>query len=77
MYNNAGSVDINCEAVSALSSVCRFNDNVMNTSSLQSVSNDRALDDKSQKCSVSNHYHHNDRRRSVAFRVAANDKQCN
>ena len=70
-------MDINCEAVGALNSVCRFNDNLMDTFSLQSFSDDIALDNRSHKCSISNCYHRNNRRRSVAFQVTATDKQCN
>ena len=64
-YVNIGSLDVNTEAVSALSSARLLNTNI----TLQHLDNDGASDGRAVKCCISKCYHQNNSRRSVALRA--------
>ena len=72
---NTGSVDVNIEAVSALSNAHQLNNYLVDNSTLECFINDRASDDRAVKCSISNHYHHNGRRRLVAVEATTTNNQ--
>ena len=73
---NINSVDINIEAISALSSAHQLNNCSINNSTLKCFINDGASDDRAVKCCVSNHYRHNGRRRFVAVKDTETNNQC-
>ena len=73
---NTGSVDVNVEAVSALSNAHQFNNCLVDNSTLVCFINDEASDDRAVKCCISNHYHHNGRRRLVVVEVTATNSKC-
>ena len=73
---NTGSVDINIEAVSALSSAYQLNNCLVDNSTILSSINDGASDDRADKCCISNHYHHNVRRHFVTLEATTIDMQC-
>ena len=68
---NTGSVDVNIEAVSALSNAHQLNNYLVDNSTLECFIIDGASDDRAVKCCISNHYHHNGRRRSVLVETTA------
>ena len=72
---NTGSVDVNIEAVSALSNAYQLNNCLVDNSTLEYFINDGASDDRAVKCCISNHYHHNGRRRSVAVETTATNSK--
>ena len=59
---NTGSVDINIEAVSALSNTLQLNNCLVDNPILECFINDGASDDRAVKCCISSHYHHYRRR---------------
>ena len=65
-------MDINTEAVSALSNVHQL---IADKSILEAFANDGALDDRAVKCSIDDHYLHNGRRHFTALKVAATSNQ--
>ena len=73
---NTGSVDINIEAASALSSAHQVNNCLVDNSTVECFINDGASDDRAVKCCISNHYHHNGRRRLVALKSTETNHQC-
>ena len=74
---NTGSVDVNIEAVSALSNAHQLNNCLVDNSTLEYSINDGASDDRAVKCcSISNHYHHNGRRRLVVVEATATNSKC-
>ena len=73
---NTGSVDVNIEAVSALSSAHQLNNCLVDNSTVECFINDGASDDRAVKCCISNHYHHNGRRRLVVVEAIATNNQC-
>ena len=73
---NTGSVHVNIKAVSALSNAHQVNDCLVDNSTHECFINDEASDDRADKCCISNHYHHNDRRRLVAVEDIAINNQC-
>ena len=75
-YIKTGGVDVNVEAVSALSSAHQMNNCLVHYSTLEYFINDGASDDRAVKCCISNHYHHNGRRRLVVVEVATKNNQC-
>ena len=72
---NTGSVDVNIEAVSALSNVRQLNNCLVDNSAVECFINDRASDDRAVKCCISNHYLHNGRRRLVVVEATATNTQ--
>ena len=76
VLHNTGSVDVNIEAVSALSSAYQTNNCLVDNSILECFINDGASDDRAVKCCVSNHYHHYSRRRFVAVEDTETNNQC-
>ena len=73
---NTGSVDVNIEAVSALSDAHQLNNCLINNSTLECFINDGASDDRAVKCCISNHYHRNGRRRLVVVEAIATNSKC-
>ena len=73
---NTGSMDVNIEAVSALSNAHQLNNCLVDNSTVECLINDGASDDRAVKCCISNHYHYNGRRRIVVVEATAEDKQC-
>ena len=73
---NTGSVDVNIEAVSALSNAHQLNNCLVVNSMVECSISDGASDDRAVKCCISNHYHHNGRRRLVVVEATAIDNQC-
>ena len=73
---NIDSVDINIEAISALSSVHQLNNCLVDNSTLECFINDGASDDRAVKCCISNHYCHNGRRRFVAMEDTKANNKC-
>ena len=73
---NTGSVDVNIEAVSALSNAHQLNNCLVDNSTLEYSINNEASDDRADKCCISNLYHHNDRRRLVAVEDITSNNQC-
>ena len=73
---NTGSVDVNIEAVSALSNAHQLHNCSVDNSTLEYFINDGASDDRAVKCCISNHYHHNGRRLVVVEATATNN-HCN
>ena len=73
---NTGSVDVNIEAVSALSNAHQLNNCLVDNSTVECFINDGASDDRAVKCCISNHYHHNGRRRLVVVETTATDNHC-
>ena len=71
---NAGSVDVNIEAVRVLSNAHQLNNCLVDNSTLECFINDGASDDRAVKSCVSNHYHHNSRRRLVLVEATATSK---
>ena len=73
---NTGSVDVNIEAVGALSNAHQLNNCLVDNSTLECYINDGVSDDRAIKCcSISNRYHHSRRRRSVAVTTTATNNQ--
>ena len=72
---NTGSVDVNIEAVSAVSKAHQLNNSLVDNSTLEYSINDGASDDRAVKCCNSNHYHHNGRRRLVVVEATATNNQ--
>ena len=72
---NTGSVNVNIEAVSALSNAHQLNNCLVDNSTLEYSIDDGASDDRSVKCCISNHYHHNGRRRLVVVTNTATNNQ--
>ena len=72
---DTGSVGVNIEAVSALSNAHQLNNCLVGNSTLECFINDEASDDKAVKCCISNHYHHNGRRRLVDVEASATNNQ--
>ena len=72
---NTGSVDVNIEAVSALSNAHQVNNCLVGNSTLDCFINDGASDDRAVKCCISNHYHHNGRRRLVIMEATTTNNQ--
>ena len=72
---NTGNVNINTEAVSALSSAHQLNNNY---STLECFINGGASDDRAVKCSISSRYHHNGRGSIVVVEATAttNEGKC-
>ena len=60
------------KAFSALGNI--HHQHLVNNITLQTSAKNGASDGKADKCSVSDHYHHNQRRRYVAFQAI--DKPC-
>ena len=73
---NTGSVGVSVEAVSALNSAHQSNNCLADISTLECFINDGASDDRAVKCCVSDHYHHNDRRRVAVVEATATNNQC-
>ena len=73
---NTGSVDVNIEAVGALSNDHRLVDYLVDNSTLECYINDGASDDRAVKCCISDHYHHNGRRKLVVVEATATDSKC-
>ena len=73
---NTGSVDVNIEAVSALSDAHQLNNCLINNSTLECFINDGASDDRAVKCCISNHYHRNGRRRIVVMETIDTNSKC-
>ena len=73
---NTGSVDINIEAVSALSNAHQLNNYLVNNSTLECFINDGASHDRAVKCCISNHYHHYGRRQFVIVKDIGANNQC-
>ena len=71
---NTGSVDVNIEAVSALSNAHQLNNCLVDNSTLECFINDGASDDRAVKCCIRNHYHHNSRRSVIVEANATNSK---
>ena len=74
LYIITGNVDVNIEAVSALSNAHQLNK--VDNSILECFINEGASDDSAVKCCISNHYHHEGRRRFVTLEAAATNNQC-
>ena len=72
---NTGSVDVNIEAVSALSNAHQLNNCLVDNPTFECFINDGASNDRAVKCCISNHYHHNGRRRLVAVTTTATNNQ--
>ena len=70
---NTGSVHVNAEAVGALNNAHQLNNCFVDNYILD---NDGASDDRAVKCCISNHCHHNSRRRLVAVKATATNDQC-
>ena len=66
-------MDVNIEAVSALSNAYQLSNCLVDNSTLECFINDGASDDRAVKCCISNHYHHR-RRIVVAEATATNSK---
>ena len=64
------------EAVSALSNAHELNNCLVDNSTVDCFINDGASHDRAIKCCISNHYHHNDRRRFVAVEDTETNNQC-
>ena len=73
---NIGIVDVNIEAVSALSNAHQLNKCLVNNSTVECFINDGASDDRAVKCCISNHYHRNGRRRLVVVEATATNSKC-
>ena len=73
---NTGSVNVNIEAVSALSNAHQLNNCLVDNSTLECFINDGASDDRAVKCCISNHYHCDGRKGSVVVEDTASDNQC-
>ena len=73
---NTGSVDVNIEAVSALSNAHQLNNCLVDNSTVECFINDGASDDRAVKCCISNHCCHNGRRRLAVVEVTATDYRC-
>ena len=73
---NIGSVDVTTEVVSTLSNAHQLNNCLVDNSTLKCFIDDGAPDDRAVKCCVSNHYHHNGRRRLVGVANAATNSEC-
>ena len=69
-----GYVDINVEAMGALSNVYHL-DNCSQDNSLYSYLNNGALEDRADQCSFSNHCYHNSRKRAI-LQGSTTDKPC-
>ena len=69
-------MDINIEAVSALSNAHQVNNCLVDNSILECFINDGASDDRAVKCCISNHYHHYGRRRFVTVEDTEINHQC-
>ena len=72
---NTGSMDVNIEAVSALSNVRQLNNCLLDNSAVECFINDGASDNRAVKCCISNHYHHNGRRRLIVVEATATNTQ--
>ena len=75
ILHNIVSVDVNIEAVSALSNAHQLNNCLVDNSTLECFINDGASDDRAVKCCISNHYHHNGRRRLVVVETTATNSK--
>ena len=69
-------MDVNVEAVSALSNDHQLVDDLVDNSTFECFINDGASDDRACKCCISNHYHHNGRRRLVVVEATATNGKC-
>ena len=72
---NTGSMDVNTEAISALSSAHQLNNRLFDNSILECFINDGASDDRAVRCCVSDHYYRG-RSRSVVVEATTNDIKC-
>ena len=71
---NTGSVDVNIEAVSALSNAHQLSNRLVDNSTLECFINDGASDDRAIKCCNGNCYHHNGRRLVVVEATTTNNQ---
>ena len=71
-------MDVNTEAISALSNAHQLNNRLFDNSTLECFINDGASDDRAVNCCVSDHYYHNGRgrSRSVVVEATAIDIKC-
>ena len=67
-------MDVNIEAVSALSNAHQLNNCLVDNSTLEYFIIVGASDDRAVKCCISDHYH--PRRRLVVVEATATDNQC-
>ena len=73
---NIGSVDVNTEAVSALGTAYQLHNCFVDNSTLECLINDGASDDRAVRCYISNHYHHNGRRRLLVVETNVTNSKC-
>ena len=76
---NTGSMDVNTEAVSALSNAHQLNNWLFDNSTLECFINDGASGDRAVRCCVSDHYYYHNgrgRSRSVVVEATTNDIKC-
>ena len=73
---NTGSVDVNTEAVSPLGTAYQLHNCLVDNSTLECLINDEASDDRAVKCYISNHYHHNGRRRLLVVETNVTNSKC-
>ena len=63
--------------IKAFSAVSNFNQqHLVNNFTFQTFTKGEASDGKADKCSASDHYHHNHRRRCITSQGTTSDKPC-